>query len=396
MKKFKEYLSFSLKDKIGEIKLENVTIEFDGFNYILSAESTERKRLSILSKELNDNPTCFSDYIVNPSELKGENCKYDLSDTIMLRLYVETIKYSAKYHWIISSFKKIIQTDGKDDFVCYAVPIDKKTIITELEHSTFEVEYKHNTYFLSQNEDKDILIRTNKDNKDISIVLALLSLYQGTAMEILCKEECKRGKKTISFLPIQYRFRELNSFANDFDYIKHQSLADFVLYMKSSINTVENYTSKTKGEYMVKAIERYTISKYVDNLTKFVYLVSILETISEKVESIKKTEQVEGNNGGKRYNKRMAYEIVSESLTKKNIDLSKLNDVVKEDLDMDNFVNLRNEILHRLPSEKIVNFLNYKYPMFYLEFTVFIEILHHLGFDNIQFREGFVLSIYKE
>ena len=63
---------------------------------------------------------------------------------------------------------------------------------------------------------------------------------------------------------------------------------------------------------------------------------------------------------------------------------------------MDNFINLRNEILHRLPSEKIVNFLNYKYPMFFLEFTVFIVILHHLGFDNIQFREGFELSIYKE
>lgn len=396
MKKFKENLSLSLKDRIGEIKLKNVTIEFDGANYILSAESTEKKRLSLLSKEVNDNPACFSDYIVNPSELKGENCKYDLSDTIMLRLYVETIKSSAIYHWIISSFKKIIQTGGKDDFVCYAVSIDKKNIITELEHSTLEVEYKQHTYFLSQNEDKDILIRTNKDNKDISIVLALISLYQGTVLEILCKHECKGEEKTISFLPIQYRFHELNSFASDLDYVEHQSLTDFVQYLKSSINIVENYTNDAKGDYMVKAIERFIISKYVDNLTKFVYLVSILETISEKVERIKKTELVEGKDGEKHRNKRNAYDIVSESLTKKNIDLSKLNDAVKKSLGMDNFINLRNEILHRLPSENIVNFLNYKYPMFFLEFTVFIVILHHLGFDNIQFREGFELSIYKE
>lgn len=146
---------------------------------------------------------------------------------------------------------------------------------------------------------------------------------------------------------------------------------------------------------MVKAIERYIISKYVDNLTKFVYLVSILETIAEKVEKIKTTEKVVDKNGTEHNAPRDAYDIVSESLTKKNIDLSKLNGTIKESVGLKDFVDLRNEILHRLPSEKIIDYLNYKYTMFYLEFAVLITILHHLGFDNIHFRKSFKLSIYK-
>ena len=133
----------------------------------------------------------------------------------------------------------------------------------------------------------------------------------------------------------------------------------------------------------------------LSNLTKFIYLVSILETIAEKVEKIKTTEKVVDKNGKEHNAPRDAYDIVSESLTKKNIDLSKLNGTIKESVGLKDFVDLRNEILHRLSSEKIINFLNYNYTIFYLEFTVLITILHHLGFDNIHFRKGFKLSIFK-
>lgn len=396
MKRFKENLSLSLKDKTGEIKLENVTIEFDGVNYILSAESTEKRRLSILSKELNDNPTCFSDYIVNPSELKGENCKYDLSGTILLRIKVESTKCGAKYQWAISSFKQILQTDKEDGYLFYIVPIDKRRYVKELSDINLKFEYKHNTYYLSQNSNNVILLKTDKDNKYKNMIVALLSLYQGTAMEIRYKEEFKGGTKVISYLPIQYRFNELPAFTSDLDYLEHTALTNFEQYMTFSLNTADCYSEKTKADYVVKAIERYIASKYVDNQSKFVYLVSILETIAEKVEKIKTTEQITDKSGKEHSSPRNAYDIVSESLTKKNIDLSKLNDTIQEDVKLKDFVDLRNEILHRLPTEKIIDYLNYKYPMFYLEFAVCIVILHHLGFDNIKFRKGFELSIYKE
>ena len=228
------------------------------------------------------------------------------------------------------------------------------------------------------------------------MILALLSLYQGTAMEIRYKEEFKGGTKVISYLPIQYRFNELPSFTSDLDYLEHAALTNFEQYMTFSLNTADCYSEKKKADYVVKAIERYIASKYVDNQSKFVYLVSILETIAEKVEKIKTTEQITDKSGKEHSSPRNAYDIVSESLTKKNIDLSKLNDTIQGGVRLKDFVDLRNEILHRLPTEKIIDYLNYKYPMFYLEFAVCIVILHHLGFDNIKFREGFELSIYKE
>lgn len=396
MKKFKEQIELSLKDKIGEIKMEDATIEFDGANYILSAISTEKKRLSFLSKELNDNATRFSDYIVNPSEVSGVNCIYDLSGTILLRIKVESTKRGAKYQWAISSFKKMLQVDDEDGCLFYVIPIDKRCQIKELKDENLVFEYRHNLYNLTQNDENDILIRTNKDNSCKKMLVSLLSLYQGMSMEIRIIEECRNGKKTISYLPLQYRYNELPTFTCDLDYLEHAAFSDFAQYMRFALNTANNYSDRTKREYMVNAIERYISSKYVDNQTKFVYLVSILEVIAEKVEKIKTTEKVTDKSGKEHNCPRNAYDIVSEFLTTKNIDLSKLNDTIKESVRLKDFVDLRNEILHRLPSEKIVNYLNYKYPIFYLEFAVCIVILYHLGFDKIQFREGFDLSIYKK
>lgn len=392
---FKDSIDFSLKDRAGEIRMNQATIEFDGANYILSATSPEDSRLAILSNEMVNNPTSFSDYIVNSSQVLGDQCHYDFSRTVLLHTKVEHAVYGVKYQWSISSFKRVIETNEEEGFLFYVVTTDKKWRVKGISDKDVEVEYKHNKYLLSQNNDNEILIKTKRDTPYKDIVVSLLSLFQGTAMEIRCKEDCKEGKKIITYIPVQYRFRELSPFTNDLHYLDHVALKDLEQYMKLSLKTADNYSERTIKEYMVKAIERYISSKYVDNLTKFIYLVSILETIAEKVEKIKTTEKVVDKNGKEHNAPRDVYDIVSESLTKKNIDLSKLNGTIKESVGLKDFVDLRNEILHRLPSEKIIDYLNYNYTIFYLEFTVLITILHHLGFDNIHFRKGFKLSIYK-
>lgn len=387
MKPFKEDIDISLKDRVGEIKMSHATIEFDGINYIISATSSEDNRLTMLSNELVNNTTRFSDYIRNSSQVLGENCYYDFSEAILLHTKVESTICGAKYQWAISSFKKVIETKDEDGFLFYVVITDKKWRVKGL-NSAVEFEYRHNKYFVSQNGENEILIKTKNDNPYKNMVVSLLSLFQGTAMEIRCKEECKGGEKTISYLSVKYRYSELSPFTNDMNYIEHVALKDFV---QSSLNTANNYSDMSKRDYMVKAVERYIGSKYVDNQTKFVFLVSILEVIAEKVEKVKVTEQVVENGGKDR-----TYLIVCESLNRKNIDISKLNATIKESIGLNNFVALRNDILHRLPSEKIINYLNFNYPIFYLEFAVLITILHHLGFDSVQFQRGFKLSIYNE
>lgn len=393
---FKDKIELSVKDYIGIITFEDATIEYDGINYIISASSKEGRRISLLSREWNDNPEIFSLSIVNPSEIKGSNCLYDLSDITLLRIKGETYQHGIRYQWAISSLKKVIQTNIDEPYMFHIVPVDKNCLLTDLKDIELNFEYKHNGYFLSLGEDKDIVIRTDKDNKYINMIISLLSIYYGTAMEIRCKEQSKDGRKTIVYLPVQYKFHGLSSFTNDLDYLKHVALSNLFQFLELSLKSVESYNLK-KSDYIVKAIERYMVSKYMDNQTKFIYLTSILETFSEKVEEITKTEIKTKKDGKEVREKRNAYNMVSESLMKKNIDLDKLNNTINEDTGLSgNFVDLRNEILHNLPTEKIVNYLNYKYPIYYLEFAVCLVILHHIGFDNIHFREGFELSIYKE
>lgn len=393
MRTFKENLKLSLKDKVGEIKMNHATIEFDRSNYIISATSPEDNRLSMLSNELVNNPTSFSDYINNSSMVLGEECNYDFSGTVLLHTKVESTVYGAKYQWEISSFKKVMEANEEEGFLFYVATIDKKWRVKGLDDKDVEFEYRYNKFLLSQNDENDILIKSKRDNPYKDMVVSLLSLFQGTAMEIRCKEDCKGGKKTKTYLPVQYRFSERSPFVKDMNYFEPIALKDF---MQSSLNTADTYSDRTKKDYIVKAIERYIVSKYVDNLTKFVYLVSILEVIAEKVEKVKTTEKVVDKDGKEHNHQRDAYDIVNESLNRKNIDITNLNATIKDCVGLNNFVALRNEILHKLPSERIIDYLNFKYPMSYLEFTVCIVILHHLGFDNIRFRNGFKLNIFKE
>ena len=387
MKRFKENMELSLKDRFGEIKMSHATIEFDEANYIISATSLEDNRLTVLSNELVNNPASFSEYISNSTQVAGEHCYYDFSGTVLLHTKIEYTVCGAKYQWTINSFKKVIEISEEEGLLFYVVTIDKKWSVKGLDDKDIEFVYRHNKYLLSQNSENEILIKTKRDNQYMDMVVSILSLFQGTAMEIRCKEDCKGGKKIISYRPIKYRFSERLPFVKDLNYFEPVTFKEFV---QCSLNTAEGYSDRTKKEYMVKAIERYIVSKYVDNLTKFVYLVSILEVIAEKVEKIKVTEQLIENGGKDR-----TYLIVCESLNRKNIDISKLNTTINENVGLNNFVALRNEILHRLPGEKIIDYLNFKYPMSYLEFTVCIVILHHLGFDNIHFRNGFKLNIFK-
>ena len=177
MRTYVESIDLALKDKAGEIKLSQCTIEFDGINYIICATCTEGMRMSLLSNEIINNPTSFSDHIINSSQVLGDNCHYDFTGTILLHTKAESFSCGVKYQWTINSFKKVTQSEGEEGFLFYVVGIDKRHIRGL--KKVVEFEYRHNKYLLSQNDENEILIRTDKDNKYIKMVVSLLSLFQG-------------------------------------------------------------------------------------------------------------------------------------------------------------------------------------------------------------------------
>ena len=125
MRTFKDNIELSLKDGVGEIKMNHATIEFDGANYIITATSSEDSRLTMLSNKLVNNPTSFSDYIGNSSQVVGNQCHYDFSGTVLLHTKVEHAAYGVKYQWSISSFKRVIETNEEEGYLFYVVTTDK-------------------------------------------------------------------------------------------------------------------------------------------------------------------------------------------------------------------------------------------------------------------------------
>lgn len=123
---FKDNIDFSLKNRTGEIRMNQAAIEFDGANYIISATSSKDSRLTMLSNELVNNPTSFSDYIGNSSQVVGDQGHYDFSGTVLLHTKVEHVAYGVKYQWSISSFKRVIESNEEEGYLFYVVTTDKK------------------------------------------------------------------------------------------------------------------------------------------------------------------------------------------------------------------------------------------------------------------------------
>ena len=64
---------------------------------------------------------------------------------------------------------------------------------------------------------------------------------------------------------------------------------------------------------------------------------------------------------------------------------------------INNFAELRNEIMHSLPSQSIIDFLdNESVVVSRLEFIVCVIILREFGLLNIKFTEGYEVSVLNQ
>lgn len=223
-----------------------------------------------------------------------------------------------------------------------------------------------------------------KAEQSLTSLLKLISFYLRTPIEIWQKEihtehqvekqfsilkynavmELKEGNN-IDFIIVNGSYLELSDFLKGIQYLQHDEI---------KLNIVN------------RGIERYIASAYLDDITRFVYLVSIIHTFAEKVYGLK------GKN---------ASDSVNQLLEKYNIDIDIMNEEVsftsiRNGKQENHFVEVRNEILHALPSQEMEMLIEDTELVRKVDFCALILIMHELGFSDIMFDEKIMgLNILK-
>ena len=223
-----------------------------------------------------------------------------------------------------------------------------------------------------------------KEEQSLTSLLKLISFYLRTPIEIWQKEIHTAHQVEKHFSILKYNAVMEQKEGNNIDYIivngSHLELTDFL----RGIQYLQH--DEVKLKIVNRGIERYIASAYLDDITRFVYLVSIIHTFAEKVYGL---------------NGKNASDIVNKLLEKYNIDIGLMNKEVSftsiRNGKLENhFVEVRNEILHALPSQEMELMIEDTELVRKVDFCALILIMHELGFSDIKFDKDFMgLNILK-
>lgn len=293
-----------------------------------------------------------------------------VSNKMFIRL--DTISYSTelKNSYLLSPSSKYMKWHIKDGL--YSTTYDKIDF-------TFSYDSDYETIKVITSERNSV-----KAEKSLTSLLKLISFYLRTPIEVWQKEihtdhqvekqfsilkynavmDLKEGNN-IDYIIVNGSFLELSDFLRGIQYLQHE---------------------EDKREIVNRGIERYIASAYLDAITRFVYLVSIIHTFAEKIYGLKR-----GN----------ASDRVNQLLEMHNIDINIMNEGVsftsiRNGKPENHFVEVRNEILHALPSQELEMLIEDTELVKKVDFCALILIMHELGFSDIKFDEDFIdLNILK-
>lgn len=224
-----------------------------------------------------------------------------------------------------------------------------------------------------------VAVVSSDDNTEevLQQLLGLLSFYLRIPIELWMKEISKNGKTCRQYFSLNYKSVMEDKNCNNINYL--QINGEFLSLNAFISNCHYFQTDPVKRKIIDRGLERYVASEYLDDITKFIYLVSIIHTYAEKVNGFK---------GGCQYNQ------VEKLLDKYNIDPKIMNEGIsfqslRNGGTCDNFIEVRNELLHALPSQEMIDMIEEKELVRKADFCALIIILRELDYSNIKFCEDF-------
>ncbi|MBR1790993.1 MAG: hypothetical protein IJ754_04465 [Bacteroidaceae bacterium] len=168
-------------------------------------------------------------------------------------------------------------------------------------------------------------------------------------------------------------------------------LADFITHSYAKLLEV----SERERDFIIKSLTTFTAIRNNSVVDKFIRLVSILITLDEKIHSsairdgavcvrhIYNEFGIDFDRIDDEENRLLNKKFIMQKNPSEHSSQEDSN--LNDEKTISNFVELRHEVMHALPSDEIVSYLKESLLLTRLEISVFIVILGELGFRNLEF-----------
>lgn len=157
-------------------------------------------------------------------------------------------------------------------------------------------------------------------------------------------------------------------------------------YFTDFLEQLSNISKPSDFDNLRLYIEYYVRAEYLDEISKLILYTSILAKFS----NVKKGQDTDKAISQFLKSNHLSFEKINCSITGENIKNS-------EGKPIDNFVKLRNFIIHQLGNQKAENFLRTSNMLFNLKMAITIIILKKLGICDVHFDKYFhEISIFED
>ena len=380
--------------------IKDASLISEGLKYkiIAKVKSKYARAFSLRSKYWNDNMLTLNlnkEFCVYKAYIEDKSIKIRLNGAHLVGMH-SNHNFHQDYTtliWEISSFVYEMNNEKSENVneIRYFLTKNSTGILGYNKIKETFI-YKNSIFSLFADEDDNIYIRTTIRQEEIADkfvneILLLLSFYLRTPIEYRMKQVVNGKKTTYKYIKTKYNIQEKYITHSQFLYLNiryGEDLADFIKSIEG------NHIKDVTFEFIGKGIDNYIRSNYLDNLSKYILLYSVFAVFANKIHF---------------YTGHSEYERIKKLTDNFDLDLSLLDSVIEKknlidsnENQISNFADLRNEIMHGLPSTEIIRFLDDESNIISkMEFMTAIIILKELGFSDISIIEGFEnLSVFKK
>lgn len=289
--------------------------------------------------------------------------------------------------WQLSYLSFLFKSEQKANSYLLDIPFihltDKLGGINEFPKEVI-VENDNYKFHFSQVEDPHLTILQIDPCPSIIIedLLMHMTFYFNTLVNVYRKSICKSEKEEITV--------NIPTFTLEKESLRHPELQFISIGKPNTFSTFlqnSQWPMLDKDRQMVikQAVYTFARCRYCDDTTQFLLLYSILDRYA-------------GNTYGSK-----AYASMKEGLEKRNISISKIGPATDKDLqglhlqlihdngdvvDVTNFCNLRNYIMHFMATPQIDDYLKRNDLVSNLRFAVTTILLQEFGFSDFSFHKG--------
>lgn len=316
---------------------------------------------------------------------EGREVNIDIEKSVILNIKTELNKICLKLDTVTYGF--INSSNCTKSFYLSTL---SRALKRKMTGETFSLNYNACYFTFKYNPEYETMcVETQISEADTDIesalkdLLLLISLYIRVPLEIWIEVDNDGCNIRKSYRRLKYKVLLESNVCKSIDYLSINGDCDISLIDFTNILQVPT-DDNLRSTVIRRGIERYVVAETLDDISKFVYLVSIIHTFSEKIHNIK------GD----------ASSQVKKLLDRFHVDFEKMNKGIEfqslRKSPKQTFVEVRNEIMHALPSPEIEKLIEENDLVSKVDFAALICILNELGVSNIAFIDGFdSLSILK-